>query len=71
MNAMPAQLIEPPLILPTLHAQATSFALHGYEGNAGYLIEDEAKSAGEQRRLLLSWRAVLSDIADQAGGGQW
>jgi hypothetical protein len=68
---MPVQVIEPPLILPTLHAQTTNFALYGYEGNAGYLIEDGAKSAGEQRRLLLSWRAVLSDIASEAGGGQW
>ncbi len=68
---MPAQLIEPPLILPTFHAQTSSLALHGYEGNAGYLIEDEAKSAGEQRRLLLSWRAVLNDLAVEAGAGQW
>ncbi len=68
---MPVQLMEPPLILPTLRTQTTNLALYGYEGKAVYMIEDGAKSAGEQRRLLLSWRAVLSDIASEAGGGQW
>jgi hypothetical protein len=69
---MHAQHIEPALILPTTHAQTASPALHGYEGNPGYLVDDEAKSAGEQMRLLLSWHAVLGEIRQsEAGAFQW
>jgi hypothetical protein len=69
---MHAQHIEPALILHTTHLQTASLALHGGEGNPGHLIDDEAKSAGEQMRLLLSWHAVLGDIRQsEAGAFQW
>ena len=69
---MRTELIEHLHILPTLHAQTTSLALHDYEQNPGALLDDETKSTDEQMRLLLSWRAVLSGSSRcEAGAGQW
>jgi hypothetical protein len=73
---MQVELIENPLILATRKAQRTILALHDHQGNSdavqGTPVNDETKSAEEQIRLLLSWRAVLGEIgSSELGAGQW
>ena len=73
---MQTELIENPPIFPTRNEQITTLALHNEQRNScgvqGYSVNDETKSAEEQIRLLLSWRAVLGDIGlSVLGAGQW
>jgi hypothetical protein len=62
---MRTKLIEPrpiPLSLEEQHPDALT----------GYSMDEETMPGGEQMRLLLSWRAVLSDIGfSRVGTDQW
>jgi hypothetical protein len=61
---MQIELIKNPLILPG--HQETSCTVNGYS------VNDETRPTEEQIRLLLSWRAVLTEIgSSQLGAGQW
>ncbi len=73
---MQIELIENPPILPACTEQITTLALHDDQRNScavqGYSVNDETKSAEEQIRLLLSWRAVLGEIGFSGlGAVQW
>jgi hypothetical protein len=73
---MQIELIENPLVLPTRNAQLTTFALRGQQERSravrSHSLNRETRSSEEQRRLLLSWRAVLEEIGScQLGAGQW
>jgi hypothetical protein len=61
---MQIELIKNPLILAG--HQETSCAVSGYS------VNDDTRPTEEQIRLLLSWRAVLTEIgSSQPGGGRW
>jgi hypothetical protein len=72
---MQIELIKNPLILPTRNAQTATLAQHNHQESSctlrGYSVNDETKSTEEQFRLLLSWRAVLTEIgSSELGAGQ-
>jgi hypothetical protein len=63
---MQIELIKTPLIFPGHCHQETSCAVSGCP------VNDDNRPTEEQIRLLLSWRAVLTEIrSSQAGAGQW
>ncbi len=73
---MQIELIENPLILPRRNARTITVALHDHQGSSravrGDSVNEETKSAEEQVRLLLSWRAVLGEIGSrEQGSAQW
>ena len=73
---MQIELIENPMILPRRNARTIALALHDHRGGSCAVRDDsvneETKSAEEQIRLQLSWRAVLGEIGSrELGGAQW
>ena len=61
---MQIELIKNPPILPG--HQESSCTVNGYS------VKDETRPTEEQIRLLLSWRAVLTEMGSgQLGGSQW